>query len=249
MAAGALPGLFLLGAYHTAAFGSPFALGYQHVALPVYQERMSAGLFGITAPDAGVAVRLLFGPFRGLLFACPVLLFAPIGLGLIAGRGRRAEVAAIGLVFAYYWLLNAGYATWWGGWAIGARHLVPTIPLLGFGVAAALARWPRAVSGVGAVSVLFMLAATAVQPEVPDDIANPMFDHLLPHFVRGELSVAEQGFGELYPARIDPQEPDRWDAFNLGQVLRLPGLLSLVPLLILWAAALHFARRRALSGS
>ncbi|HET9887660.1 MAG TPA: hypothetical protein VFR10_09110, partial [bacterium] len=34
MAAGALPGLVLLGIYHRAAFGSPWALGYQHVALP-----------------------------------------------------------------------------------------------------------------------------------------------------------------------------------------------------------------------
>ena len=36
---------------------------------------------------------------------------------------------------------------------------------------------------------------------------------------RGELSIGEQGFGDLYPARTDPAKPDRWDAFLVGEVL------------------------------
>ena len=241
MAAGAAPGLALLGAYHDAAFGSPFALGYQHVALPFFQRKMSGGLLGIGAPDPRVALRLLFGTYRGLFFACPVLLVAVPGLGAwLRDRARRPEAIAGLLVAAYYLLLNAGYSSWHGGWAIGPRHLVPAIPFLGFGLASALERRPRVAGGLGALSVLFMLAATAVQPEVPEEIGNPIFRHLLPHFVAGELSIGEQGFADLYPEREDPAVPDRWDAFLVGEALRLPGLLALLPTLAIWWALSPF---------
>jgi hypothetical protein len=236
-ALGAAPGLVLLGLYHHAAFGSPFALGYQHVALPFFQEKMSRGLFGIGAPDPVVAARLLFGSYRGLFFACPVLLVAAAGLiELGSRRERRIEAIAAGLVFLFYLTLNAGYSTWHGGWAIGPRHLVPAVPFLGLGLVPALARRPRLTGAAGALSILFMLAVTSVQPEVPEEIAHPIFGHALPRFVRGELSVGEQGFDDLYPARLDPATPDRWDAFLLGEAIGLPGLAALLPTLFAWAA-------------
>jgi hypothetical protein len=88
----------------------------------------------------------------------------------------------------------------------------------------------------GIVSVLLMLAVTSVGPEVPEDVANPYSEHVLPHFFDGEISVGEQGFDDLYPARIDPAEPDRWDAFLAGELVGLRGLWALVPLALLWAA-------------
>ncbi len=236
MLAGALPGLLLLGAYHDAAFGSPFALGYQSVALPFFRERMSAGILGVHPPDARVAVRLLFEPYRGLFPSSPVLLLAVPGLALLLRDAkRRLEAAAALAVFVYYWLLQSGHATWNGGWAIGPRHVVAALPLLALGLPEALRRWPRAAAFAGAFSVALMLAATAVGPEVPEDVADPFTDHILPHFFAGELSVSEQGFGELYPARLDPAEPDRWDAFLLGEALRLPKHLALLPVLVVWA--------------
>jgi hypothetical protein len=240
MAAGALPGLAALGLYHHAAFASPFSFGYEHVALPAFQE-VGRGVFGIGAPDPRVAVELLFGPYRGLFFACPVLIAAVAGLVELArSPGRRAEAAAVALVLAYHVVTMAGRAMWNGGWAIGPRHLIPVIPLLALGLPAALARRPRATCALGALSVLFMLAATSVQPEVPEDVANPLFDHVLPRFVRGELSVGEQSFLERYPARAVPDVPDRWDAFLLGELAGLPGALALVPVLLPW---LLFVRR------
>lgn len=235
LALGALPGLALLGWYHDAAFGSPFSVGYQHVALPFFQEKMSGGFFGIGAPDPVVGLRLLFGPYRGLFFACPVLLAAVAGLVvLLRERARRAETLAALFVPLFYWLLSSGYSTWHGGWAIGPRHLVAGIPFLGLGLGVALSRWRRAVIALGALSVFLMLATTAVQPEVPEDIGNPLFGHVLPHFLRGELSVGEQGFGDYLPERVDPAEPDRWDAFLIGEAMRLPGLLALLPMLLVW---------------
>jgi hypothetical protein len=109
-----------------------------------------------------------------------------------------------------------------------------TIPLLALGLPIALARHPRTTFALGALSVLFMLAATSVQPEVPEDIANPIFAHVLPHFVRGELSIGEQSFADLRPARADPKLPDRHDAFLAGEIAGLPGLVALLPIFAMW---------------
>jgi len=237
MAAGALPGLTLLGLYHQAAFGSPWALGYQRVALPFFQEKMSTGFLGVHAPDPKIALRLLIDPYRGLFPASPLLLLAFPGLlFLLRERGDKLRSAASLFTFIYYWLLNAGHATWHGGWAIGPRHMLPSIPLLGRGIVPSLEFWPRATAIAAVISTVVMLAATAVGPEVPEDIVNPYSDHILPHFMAGDFSIGEQGFGELYPARIDPQVPDRWDAFLLGEALRLPKHAALLPIFLVWAA-------------
>jgi len=242
---GALPGLVLLGSYHALAFGNPFDIGYRHVALPFFQEKMSAGFLGVGPPDLAVAGKLLFGSYRGLFFTCPVLAFAVWGwIEWCRDRERRLEAIAAFGVFAFYLVLNAGYSSWHGGWAIGPRHLVPAIPLLGLGIAPLLPR-ARIVAGVGVYSVALMLAVTVVQPEVPEDIRHPVHAHALPHFLRAEYSIAEQGFDDLLPARKDPQQPDRWDAFLLGEALRLPGPLALLPILLSWVVFLPRVRRHA----
>jgi hypothetical protein len=152
---------------------------------------------------------------------------------LLRDPARRIEAAAIAGVFLYYLLLTSGYSSWHGGWAIGPRHLVPAIPFLGLAMAAEVARRPW-VAAIGAVSVAMMLAVTSVQPEVPEDIRSPLTEHVLPHFARGELSIGEQGFADLYPARANPAQPDRWDAFLLGEAVGLRGLAALLPVLAVW---------------
>jgi hypothetical protein len=237
MVAGAIPGLVLLGIYHEAAFGSPWALGYQRVALPFFQEKMSTGVLGVNLPDVRVAFRLLFEPYRGLFPASPLLLLAVVGMILLARDARwRAATTCSFFAFIYYWMLNAGHATWHGGWAVGPRHMVPAIPLLAPGIVIALRNWPRAVILAGGISLFVMLAATAVGPEVPEDIQNPYSEHFFPHFLAGDLSIGEQGFADLYPERMNPREPDRWDAFLLGEALGLPRHLALLPLFLVWAA-------------
>jgi hypothetical protein len=114
--------------------------------------------------------------------------------------------------------------------------MLPSVPLLGRGIVPGLEFWPRATAVAGVISTIVMLAATAVGPEVPEDILNPYSEHILPHFLAGEFSIGEQGFAELYPARIDPQVPDRWDAFLLGEALRLPQHAALLPVLLVWVA-------------
>ena len=123
MFAGALLcGLVLMG-HNVAAFGSAFEFGYTHT---VNFPQMKQGLFGISAPQWDVLWAILFGEYRGLLYAAPVLAAAPIGLYLLARtRGLTAgliwPVTVAAVIPVYYLVVNAGYATWDGGASYGPR--------------------------------------------------------------------------------------------------------------------------------
>src|SRR5206468_888414 len=91
--AGALP-LLVLGAYDAACFGSPFSLGYQHLAKPEFQRVIATGFFGMSIPSGRVLVELAFGEFRGLLPLAPWVALAFVGLVVLARkRALRAEAA------------------------------------------------------------------------------------------------------------------------------------------------------------
>ena len=71
LSAGGLPWALILAGYHTIAFGSPLATGYDFV----YREEFAAGMavrYGLGVPDPHVALELLFGSFRGLFYLSPV---------------------------------------------------------------------------------------------------------------------------------------------------------------------------------
>jgi len=106
---------------------------------------------------------------------------------------------------------------WWGGASAGPRHLVPMLPVLAFGVAR-LWLHPRGrvlVAALGAVSIVEMLAFTSVGIEAPET-GDAIFDFILPRLHAGEVSA--------FPS-----------ATNLGLLLGLPPLLSVVPWLAWFA--------------
>ena len=211
-------------AYHDAAFGSPLSTGFAHEALPFWREKYGAGFYGISIPRLDAIVQLTVGGRRGLFYGAPWLLLALPGLwSLIRDRRWVAEAGLVVAILLTLLALNAGLHSWDGGWTMGARYLIPAIPFLAFASAfvPARLRWPLGLVLVPP-SILFMLAGTAVMPEVPVFVLRPLPDFLLPYFFAGKLSVA------------DP----RGEAFNLGEALGgLEGLRSLVPLLVLWCVA------------
>jgi hypothetical protein len=227
-----VPWALALAAYHVVAFGHPLRTGYDYV----YLEEFAAGMrvrYGIALPDPAAAWELLFGSYRGLFYLCPVLTLAAWGL-VAALRERaptpasapapgspplpRAALVAAIVIVAYYVLLNAGYYMWDGGAAFGPRHLVPSLGLLVLGVVPALRVAPRVLLVLAAVSVVHMLLGGAATPEAPQH-GNPVWEHAWPRVNGAQAAVPGQ-------------------ATNLGLLLGLPGLLSLVPLVApwLWAA-------------
>jgi MFS family permease len=224
LAVGALPIGVGLAAYHTVCFGGPFSLGYEHLATERFAEGMSRGLYGITWPRPMVLVKLLAGPHRGILYTSPVLLLTVVGLWKLWKRGEHGLVCIAASTLVYFLLLNSAYYMWDGGAAFSARHTIPALALLAPSLGAAFPTsgdGPARTARVGcwvffAVSAASMLAATAVGPEAPMWVYDPMVEHIWPSFISGELAL-------------------NLGSTNLGLLLGLDGLASLLPLLALWA--------------
>jgi hypothetical protein len=105
---------------------------------------------------------------------------------------------------------------WHGGSAVGPRHLVPALPFLCLALPAARAR-ALVLGPLLALSVAHQLAATAIDPAAPL-YADVLRDHVYEHLLRGQLGVG---------------------AANLGTLIGLPGVASLVPLIVVWGLALR----------
>jgi hypothetical protein len=121
VAAGGAIAALILFAYNTAAFGSPFHLGY---ASEEGFEQLQTGLFGISRPELWRVREILIGGYRGLLPIAPLVAVMPIGLALLATAPPRvAPALAAAAVGLFYLVLNASYFYWEGGWAFGPRQM------------------------------------------------------------------------------------------------------------------------------
>lgn len=118
--------LWLYGQYWR--FGDPFETGrfgyYSHTTLPF--EALAAQL---VAPGRSIFV-----------YAPPVVL----GLWGLKHAWRKIPAALwmAGCVVGLRYLLISTRSDWWGGWAIGPRHLVPVVAFMLLPLAAALAQLP-----------------------------------------------------------------------------------------------------------
>jgi len=216
LAAGALPPLVVLGAYHTAAFGHPLRTGYAYVVYPTFAAGMASGWLGISWPRPAALFGMLLGRSRGLLYLSPVLALGFGGLVRGVKQGLSSAAVALAVVSALM-LLNASYYMWWGGAALGPRHLVPTLPFLAMGLPLAFQRerlWWGVAGPLLLISVVNQLVAVAVSTLVPFG-PDVLFEHAYPHLLAGRVAILP-------------------GASNLGMILGLRGWASLLPLVALW---------------
>jgi len=234
---GALPCVLVLMAYQYAAFGSPWRLGYTQYPAGSFTW-MRHGLLGLTYPRPWVVLKLLFGPRRGLFFAAPIAAVAPYGLWLLykSPEYKRPAIAAAG-IFVYYLLFNASFPVWTAGWSYGPRYMGAAIPVLCLGIAPmwdfARHRGKQVLLLLLFASVLFSLIAVATDANPSDAYHHPMTELLWPSFWHGHLSLSTASM--LTPAEENGSHA--YGAFNLGQLVGLRGLPSLLPLLAVWAVA------------
>lgn len=237
------PGL-ALAAYHWLVFGSPFALPYDFSTQP---HRGQGFFMGLGAIDGHALSSILFSAYRGLFYTAPWLLVAVPGAVFLV-RERRLwpeALVCMAVVLLFVWL-NASLVDWQGGWAMGPRYLIPAIPFLAVLASGAVPLASRTspltgrlasrgASIVFALAALYsafvMLAGAAVKPEVPVHIKRPVSGFVLPRLYSGELAVNTQSIDRIAPSPTG--EPAAW---NLGQILGLDGLASLVPLGLLVVA-------------
>lgn len=210
------PGI-LLGAYDWAIFGTILPVGYEYSAL--YQDLHSVGLISLTYPHGDALWGITFGSFRGLFYVAPVLLIALLGLIV---WWRSAESQRLFWVSASsclsFFVFNSSSAMWQGGYAVGPRYLVPMLPFMMLGMGAFLRRYgdspvTRWVFGfLAAYSFAVVWIETVSGQGYPDWTLNPLFNYSLPRFVSGNI------------------------ARNLGMLIKLHGLASLIPIGLLLGA-------------
>lgn len=133
--AGSAPLVVATLAYHHAAFGHPFAIGYQFQGNFEF-ARETATTFD-SNPLAGAWILLGFGHDRaGMLAQAPVVLVGVAGWTAAVGRDRRMLLAWLP------WLvLLCMHHTPWGGATGDHRYALPLLPLVGVGIGLAWRRW------------------------------------------------------------------------------------------------------------
>jgi hypothetical protein len=218
--------------YNNAIFGSPLELGYSHSEL--WTERHHTGFMSLTWPHWEAIWGITFGPFRGLFVLSPLLLLAVPGF-ILWWRfvEHRTEFwVALASVLAMF-LFNSSSIMWWGGFAIGPRYLLPMLPFMALPMIFIFREWKKQVwirvlsIALFAWSLIATWGLTLAEQAFPPEIfRNPLVEYAWPNWQTGNI------------------------ARSLGMFLHLPGILSLLPLLVgvtALLAALWFLSRKDLA--
>jgi hypothetical protein len=202
--------------YNTTVFGGPLELGYSHSEL--WLEQHHTGFMSLNIPHATAMWGITFGLFRGLFVLSPWLLLALPGFWLWARSGQyRAEwLVALSNVILIF-LFNSSSIMWWGGFAIGPRYMLPALPFMVLPIIFVLSNQSFVKNRILLAAVWLLLAwsfiatwgLTLAEQAFPSDaIFNPLVDYALPNWLAGNI------------------------ARNLGTILGLQGIWSLLPLLL-----------------
>ncbi len=86
----------------------------------------------IPNPNPYVIVRLLIGPYRGLIFYSPILLLTFLGFYQILKKHKqyKLEVVFIVTIFLSLLIFISMRSNWWGGYCFGNRYLTLIVPFL-----------------------------------------------------------------------------------------------------------------------
>ena len=215
--------------YNYICFENPFTIPYEYLEWDFFRESMQKGFMGISRLNPVALYYITVHPYKGIFIATPVLLLIFVSAPMFLKRKEfRPEISiCIGLVI-FYFVFNASYYMWWGGWAAGARHLIPMLPfafILLIPVVKKI-RFVVIVLGILSIALGFMVASVDPQPrqlyetkyllnpKMEYNFKSPLFREGVRPFIKGELG------------------------YNIGQSVGLKGHLSLLPLLIVDAGLL-----------
>jgi hypothetical protein len=224
----AIPLLLLFAGFNYASFNSVLPVGY--IYSTNWQGEHQTGFLSLQLPSGDNLLRLYgltFSPVRGIFLISPFLLLAVWGFFLMwrERKEQRGVTGVMALFVAYFFLYNSSSIMWWGGFTIGPRYLIPMLPFLCLPIVFALNHlldtlWGRVLAGlliaVSVFSVWSMTIAGQSWPEVTEwpltlpqmNATNTLLDYSLPLLAEGKI------------------------ARNYGMIAGLPGLLSLLPLLV-----------------
>ena len=170
-------------------------------------------------------------PHRGLFYACPFLALALL-FPWSEARWRqllRDHLVPLGVI-VYFVLFNISFSAWTGGWSVGPRYLIPSIPFLFVLATYAARRLPKVASVLAVVSVSNMFTVAAVCLMVPTKDFGPP----------PPLDPIVECYRRLYSWHTISMHHG---SFNLGLKMGMPGLTSLLPPLAVVIACFGLALR------
>ena len=229
---GGLPSLLFLLVYNKICFGSAIAIAPSFSSTVFIDPELAGGLFGKISPIN--AYRLLLSPSRGIFLYMPILFFSIGGAICLFRKGAKdiavlCAMICIGLLFVV-----SAFNGWRGGNTSGARYLIVAMPfwciLLSGLIGQLKGLWRHLYCFFAALSGLNMLVIVAVTTMITASNQQPLYK-LYEWFLSGKFAHFNR------PVRLFKDlSPDQWQLtkFNLGQVVGLEGLFSLIPWLVLF---------------
>jgi hypothetical protein len=267
--AAAVPPLIALAVFQKVCFG-----GFLRTSIATMDERFvdKRALLGILGrPSLEALIGITISPYRGLFFFAPVLLVAIAGAMLwFRSHTELRELGIIAVTMLVFFAFNISFNGWEGGFGIGARYLVPLIPLFGLAMLHCRGFLRPLLVALAAVSFAMNFAATAVDPQPSASIPRPLTQYIVPLLLHGRFSPgvpitapwsAATFTGHTSVNRLahdeavvftrhHPGSPaSEWSSFNLGESFAGAGdPRSLIPPLLLLAAGAAAILRRTRRG-
>ena len=236
--------------YNIAAFGKIFYVPYEAYSkadssFPVY----SRGFLGMRWPGFGQFLHALAAitikPPIGMLYigvehwrlyaSSPVLWLVLPGVAIMLWRrSLRPEGLVVAAMIIAYLLFVTSYGNsiydWSGAAYIGPRHIIPLLPFLALPIYYGGRKLRFVFYPFVAISVFYMLLATAIEPRVPYPFENPARDSFLPDYLHSRLA---QNTDALFDPEHRKLTVDS-TAFNLAKLARVPRPYQLAPLMLWW---------------
>jgi len=197
---GCLPPAFLMGWFHTSAFGAPWRTAYVTLENPQFVKDIAYGFMGIRTPKLENLEGSFLAPYNGMFFFAPwfalivpALLALPWVIRRIRGpRVGAAAFTATAVMFLFTLFISA-HSLWRGGWTLGPRYIVGFVPFAAF----LILLWMEALEGLGRVAARTLLAglvlvsiavtgaSTLVTQGFPTAFYNPLREATLPLLAGG----------------------------------------------------------------
>ena len=176
---GGLGPAVLLCWYGWACYGSPLKTSNDFQNPLFHDTTLFMGMFSIphNAEDAWrivyVVKLLLWSPFRGVFWFCPILLLGVCGLIFWLRRAAlRAEALVCLGIFGFFFVVNALFNGFHAGFSAGPRYLVPGLPFLALPLVVAFVRWRWLAAPLLLLSIGINLLLTATDAQNPDGVGG-----------------------------------------------------------------------------
>ena len=231
---GCLPILLTLW-YHYICFGNIFATSTTYTNIKFLDENLLLGMFG--TPKIEIFKTLLLHPTTGILFMMPIFLLSIFGIVPYKNKSNYLLYVICLTLSVTYCFWNSSFNGWHGGNPIFYRYLIIISPFLVILLIPLLT-----IQNLFTKLILFflslasafnMLVITSVSTMTTTDLpTNPLYGDLYSLFFEGNLSYGKYYIRNAWLNYEIYNDYKHLSSWNIGQLLGIQGLYSLVPLLI-----------------